>query len=76
MRKMKGFQKLLACLLGLSMLFSSAMAAPWYIENGNITVDARMNGETRTQTVQQGETSEADDDPVISSRDPNKPSQN
>lgn len=63
---MKGrlFALALALLLAVSLPVS-ALAATWYLENGDITISATESG----QTVSQGNTSEADDAPVIKQRD-------
>ena len=71
MKNMKGFRTAVALVLVFVMVFGNALAGPWYIENGDITVNAVMNGEKQTQTVAQGETSREEDNPTISSQDPN-----
>ncbi|MCR5566751.1 MAG: hypothetical protein K6F61_07845 [Clostridiales bacterium] len=71
MKNMKGFRTAVALVLVFVMVFGNTLAEPWYIENGDITVNAVMNGEKQTQTVAQGETSREEDNPTISSQDPN-----
>ena len=61
-------KRLVSSALALILLVSlpvSALAADWYLEDGNITVSADSSG----QTVSQGGTSVADDAPVIKQRD-------
>lgn len=62
--KRRLFALALALLLAVSLPVS-ALAATWYLENGDITISATESG----QTVSQGNTSEADDAPVIKQRD-------
>ena len=62
--KRRLFALALALLLAVSLPVS-ALAATWYLENGDITLRATESG----QTVSQGNTSEADDAPVIKQRD-------
>lgn len=62
--KRRLFALALALLLAVSLPVS-ALAATWYLENGDITIRATESG----QTVSQGNTSEADDAPVIKQRD-------
>lgn len=61
--KRRLFALALALLLAVSLPVS-ALAATWYLENGDITISATESG----QTVSQGNTSEADDAPVIKQR--------
>ena len=58
--KRRFFALALALLLAVSLPVS-ALARDWYIDDGNITIRATENG----QTVSQGDTTEADDAPVI-----------
>ena len=61
-------KRLVSSALALILLVSlpvSALAADWYLEDGDITVSADSSG----QTVSQGSTSVADDAPVIKQRD-------
>lgn len=58
--KRRLFALALALLLAVSLPVS-ALARDWYIDDGNITIRATENG----QTVSQGDTTEADDAPVI-----------
>ena len=61
-------KRLVSTALALILLVSlpvSALAADWYLEDGDITVSADSSG----QTVSQGSTSVADDAPVIKQRD-------
>lgn len=62
--KRRLFALALALLLAVSLPVS-ALAATWYLEDGDITIRATESG----QTVSQGNTSEADDAPVIKQRD-------
>ncbi|MEF2710176.1 MAG: hypothetical protein U0N04_00775 [Oscillospiraceae bacterium] len=62
--KRRLFALALALLLAVSLPVS-ALARDWYIDDGDITISATENG----QTVSQGNTSEADDAPVIKQRD-------
>lgn len=62
--KRRLFALALALLLAVSLPVS-ALAATWYLENGDITISATESG----QTVSQGDTTEADDAPVIKQRD-------
>ena len=50
----------------------SAFADTWYVDDGNITVNATGSG----QTVSQGETTTPDDAPVITQRDSSTPTTN
>ena len=50
----------------------SAFADTWYVDDGNITVNATDSG----QTVSQGETTTPDDAPVITQRDSSTPTTN
>ena len=50
----------------------SAFADTWYVDDGNITVNATDSG----QTVSQGETTTPDDAPVITQRDISTPTTN
>ena len=58
--KRRLFALALALLLAVSLPVS-ALARDWYIDDGDITISAAENG----QTVSQGDTTEADDAPVI-----------
>lgn len=58
--KRRLFALALALLLAVSLPVS-ALARDWYIDEGDITIRATENG----QTVSQGDTTEADDAPVI-----------
>lgn len=62
--KRRLFALALALLLAVSLPVS-ALARDWYIDDGDITISATESG----QTVSQGNTSEADDAPVIKQRD-------
>ena len=62
--KRRLFALALALLLAVSLPVS-ALARDWYIDEGDITISATESG----QTVSQGNTSEADDAPVIKQRD-------
>ena len=62
--KRRLFALALALLLAVSLPVS-ALAATWYLEDGDITIRATESG----QTVSQGNTTEADDAPVIKQRD-------
>ena len=62
--KRRLFALALALLLAVSLPVS-ALAATWYLEDGDITIRATENG----QTVSQGNTTEADDAPVIKQRE-------
>lgn len=62
--KRRLFALALALLLAVSLPVS-ALARDWYIDDGDITISAIESG----QTVSQGNTSEADDAPVIKQRD-------
>lgn len=61
--KRRLFALALALLLAVSLPVS-ALARDWYIDDGDITIRATENG----QTVSQGDTTEADDAPVIKQR--------
>ena len=65
--KRRFFALALALLLAVSLPVS-ALAATWYLENGDITISATENG----QTVSQGDITEADDAPVIKQKDSSK----
>ena len=62
--KRRLFALALALLLAVSLPVS-ALARDWYIDEGDITIRATENG----QTVSQGNTTEADDAPVIKQRE-------
>ena len=62
--KRRLFALALALLLAVSLPVS-ALAGEWFIDDGDIIISATENG----QTVSQGNTSEADDAPVIKQRD-------
>lgn len=62
--KRRLFALALALLLAVSLPVS-ALARDWYIDDGDITIRATENG----QTVSQGDTTEADDAPVIKQRE-------
>lgn len=55
----------LAILLAVCLLPTTAFAATWYIEDGDILVSASSSG----QTVSQGSNSQQDSAPVITNRD-------
>ena len=63
--KLKRFLSSVLALVLIVSLPVSALAADWYLEDGDITVSADSSG----QTVSQGDTSVADDAPVIRQRD-------
>ena len=63
--KLKRFLSSVLALVLIVSLPVSALAADWYLEDGDITVSADSSG----QTVSQGSTSVADDAPVIKQRD-------
>lgn len=63
--KLKRFLSSVLALVLIVSLPVSALAADWYLEDGDITVSADSSG----QTVSQGSTSVADDAPVIRQRD-------
>ena len=65
--KRRLFALALALLLAVSLPVS-ALAATWYLENGNITIRATEDG----QYVSQGETNVRDDDPTITQKDSNQ----
>lgn len=65
--KRRLFALALALLLAVSLPVS-ALARDWYIDEGDITIRATENG----QTVSQGDTTEADDAPVIKQKDSSK----
>ncbi len=66
--KRRFFALALALLLAVSLPVS-ALAATWYLEDGNITISATENG----QTVKQGDKDAVEDDaPVIKQRDSEK----
>lgn len=62
--KRRLFALALALLLAVSLPVS-ALAGEWFIDDGDIIISATENG----QTVSQGNTTEADDAPVIKQRD-------
>ena len=63
--KLKRFLSSVLALVLIVSLPVLALAADWYLEDGDITVSADSSG----QTVSQGSTSVADDAPVIRQRD-------
>lgn len=65
--KRRLFALALALLLAVSLPVS-ALAATWYLEDGNITVSATENG----QYVSQGGNNVRDDDPTITQKDSSK----
>ena len=65
--KRRLFALALALLLAISLPVS-ALAATWYLEDGNITIRATEDG----QYVSQGETNVRDDDPTITQKDSNQ----
>ena len=65
--KRRLFALALALLLAVSLPVS-ALAATWYLEDGDITIRATENG----QYVSQGETNVRDDDPTITQKDSNQ----
>ena len=65
--KRRLFALALALLLAVSLPVS-ALAATWYLENGDITIRATEDG----QYVSQGETNVRDDDPTITQKDSNQ----
>ena len=65
--KRRFFALALALLLAVSLPVS-ALAATWYLENGDITIRATEDG----QYVSQGETNVRDDDPTITQKDSNQ----
>lgn len=67
--KRRLFALALALLLAVSLPVS-ALARDWYIDDGDITISATENG----QTVSQGNTTEADDAPVIKQNEQNNSS--
>ena len=69
--KRRLFALALALLLAVSLPVS-ALARDWYIDEGDITIRATENG----QTVSQGDTTEADDAPVIKQKDSNESTSN
>ena len=69
--KRRLFALALALLLAVSLPVS-ALARDWYIDEGDITIRATENG----QTVSQGDTTEADDAPVIKQKDSSKSTSN
>ncbi len=69
--KRRLFALALALLLAVSLPVS-ALAATWYLEDGDITIRATESG----QTVSQGNTTEADVAPVIKQKDSNKSTSN
>ena len=69
--KRRLFALALALLLAVSLPVS-ALAATWYLENGDITIRAAEDG----QTVSQGEKTEIDNAPVIKQKDSNESTSN
>ena len=69
--KRRLFALALALLLAVSLPVS-ALARDWYIDDGDITISATESG----QTVSQGNTTEADDAPVIKQKDSSKSTSN
>ena len=70
--KMKRLTSLAIALLLVCGMPVSAFADTWYVDDGNITVNATDSG----QTVSQGETTTPDDAPVITQRDSSTPTTN
>ncbi|MGM9603487.1 MAG: hypothetical protein ACI3XG_00300, partial [Faecousia sp.] len=73
-------RRILSCMMALLLVCSlpvSALADTWYLEDGDITVNASADESgTTTQTVTQGETSKGDSAPVITQRDSETPTTN
>lgn len=69
--KRRLFALALALLLAVSLPIS-ALAATWYLEDGDITIRAAEDG----QTVSQGEKTEIDNAPVIKQKDSSKSTSN
>ena len=70
--KMKRLISFVIVLLLICGMPVSAFADTWYVDDGNITVNATGSG----QTVSQGETTTPDDAPVITQRDSSTPTTN
>ena len=70
--KMKRLISFVIVLLLVCGMPVSAFADTWYVDDGNITVNATDSG----QTVSQGETTTPDDAPVITQRDSSTPTTN
>ena len=70
--KMKRLISFVIVLLLVCGMPVSAFADTWYVDDGNITVNATGSG----QTVSQGETTTPDDAPVITQRDSSTPTTN
>ena len=70
--KMKRLISFVIVLLLICGMPVSAFADTWYVDDGNITVNATDSG----QTVSQGETTTPDDAPVITQRDSSTPTTN
>ena len=69
MKRLISFVMVLLLICGMPV---SAFADTWYVDDGNITVNATDSG----QTVSQGETTTPDDAPVITQRDSSTPTTN
>lgn len=68
--KQKRLARILSLVLVLAFLPTFALADTWYLEDGNITIEATADSEGNTfQQVTQGETSKPDSAPVISNRE-------
>ena len=70
--KMKRLISFVIVLLLICGMPVSAFADTWYVDDGNITVNATESG----QTVSQGETTTPDDAPVITQRNSSTPTTN
>lgn len=70
--KRRLFALALALLLAVSLPVS-ALVRDWYIDDGDITINATADGK---QTVKQGNKDAADDDPTITQRDSSKETSN
>ena len=70
--KMKRLISFVIVLLLICGMPVSVFADTWYVDDGNITVNATGSG----QTVSQGETTTPDDAPVITQRDSSTPTTN
>ena len=70
--KRRLFALALALLLAVSLPVS-ALALDWYIDDGDITINATADGKP---TVKQGNKDTADDDPTITQRDSSKETSN
>ena len=70
--KMKRLISFVIVLLLICGMPATAFADTWYVDDGNITVNATESG----QTVSQGETTTPDDAPVITQRNSSTPSTN